>query len=273
MGKDAKTDSQQNIERNNSEWFANGLRLRLATILHTDEAVLTEKTYFDGGDVLVCAKGRFQFEFDDGTDIVLNQNEILILYPGSYVTIRCTAPHSQLNYVILSGGILVADYFNSFAFYDRLRFTTDIQYGTFAEIMRLAAEPTEKSAQVALETLSYALRTFQHDLRRNGAGLLFDAVKAIHESLAKGIVRSDSVFSGLNTSRSHLHAMFVRGCGISPGEFIRREQLRVARWLLTNTNDPLKQIAARIGIDSPVYFTTFIRRMTGRTPSELRNNG
>ena len=118
-----------------------------------------------------------------------------------------------------------------------------------------------------------ALRTFQQRLRQEYGGTLNDAVRVIHENLANGIVGIKPVCDVLNVSRSCLNGLFVRtglGC---PAAFIRREQLAIACRLLRTTSLPVVEIGKRVGIRSPVYFSSFIRRLTGLTPTEFRTKG
>ena len=60
------------------------------------------------------------------------------------------------------------------------------------------------------------------------------------------------------------------GCGIP--EYIHREKLREARYLLTNTDYSLSDIAGFLNYPTQSYFTQIFKRYEGRTPQQYRDN-
>jgi len=186
------------------------------------------------------------------------------------VTIRSLKAGGHLNYVIFDG-TKVSEYLNSFGFFDRLRFSADVQDEAFKTILHEAE--TGASPEVVRSCITDALKNFQQMLRHAHGTVLNDAVRVIHENLAKGIVGIKPVCDVLDVSRSHLNGLFVRkGLG-TPAAFIRREQLSVACRLLRTTDMSVVDIGKNVGIQSPVYFSSFIRRQTGLTPTEIRAKG
>jgi len=262
-------------DHSTAELAANGLHVRQVSDIDTGKAVLIERMFFCGGNIIFCTTGSFRFSFGDGAELTLSTGEALVLYPGTIVTIAALAAHNHLRYIIIDEGMPASEFLNSFAFYDRLVFRADLQHGNFSTLQALAAagaQPSDGHA-AAIALLSDTLRTIQHTLRQENRALFFDAVSLIHSNLSRGIVRTEPLCEELRTSRTRLHQEFVRNCGCGPGEFIRREQLRIALWHLTNTRRSIKEIAAATGIPSNAYFTIFIRRMTGQSPSDIRRKG
>lgn len=60
------------------------------------------------------------------------------------------------------------------------------------------------------------------------------------------------------------------GCAIP--EYIHKEKLREARYLLTNTDYTLADIAGFLNCPTQSYFTQIFRKYEGRTPQQYRNN-
>ena len=60
------------------------------------------------------------------------------------------------------------------------------------------------------------------------------------------------------------------GCGIP--EYIHREKLREARYLLTNTDYSLSDIAGFLNYPTQSYFTQIFKRYVGTTPQQYRDN-
>lgn len=247
------------------------LSLRLIATLEAPKVeTVFRDLYFEGGTVLACKTGGFSLGFKNGETVKLSPGEVLVVYPGNVVTIRSLKAGSHLNYVVFKG-TKTGDFLGDFGFYDKLHFKADIQDETFMSILRASEAGMHK--EEVLSHVTDALRTFQQALRQAYGTLVNDAVRTIHRNLAQGIVGIKPVCDVLNVSRSHLNGLFVRtGLG-NPAAFIRREQLDIACRLLRTTSLPIVDIGKSVGITSPIYFSSFIRRLTGRTPTEIRTKG
>jgi AraC family transcriptional regulator len=68
----------------------------------------------------------------------------------------------------------------------------------------------------------------------------------------------------------HLLRLFRQRKGTSLAEFIRETRLEKARFLLGQTDMPLKQVAHRLGFASHSTFTTAFRNETDMTPATFR---
>ena len=247
------------------------LELRLIATLEAPKVeTVFRDLYFAGGNVLACKAGCFSFGFKKGESVRLSPGEVLVVYPGNVVTIRSLKAGSLLNYVVFNG-TKAADFLGEFGFFDKLHFAADIQDETFMSVLRASEDGMRK--EEVLSHVTDALRTFQQTLRQAYGSVLNDAVRVIHRNLAQGIVGIKPVCDVLNVSRSHLNGLFVRtGLG-NPAAFIRREQLAIACRLLRTTSMPIVDIGKSVGITSPIYFSSFIRRLTGRTPTAIRTKG
>ena len=76
--------------------------------------------------------------------------------------------------------------------------------------------------------------------------------------------------SGLSTSQ--LQRDFRKLFRMSPGEYILRLRLQLARRQLIESNEPVKLIASRCGFFDQSHFTRLFRKHTGLTPSRYRQN-
>ncbi|MCX7824511.1 MAG: DNA-binding transcriptional regulator [Verrucomicrobiae bacterium] len=95
------------------------------------------------------------------------------------------------------------------------------------------------------------------------------ALCLIREHAAEGI-RPTHVLSQLPVSRATLAGRFKSIVGRTLGEEICRVRVRLAQELLSRTDLPIKQIAARAGFRSVEYFTRQFRRLTGLPPATYR---
>jgi LacI family transcriptional regulator len=95
------------------------------------------------------------------------------------------------------------------------------------------------------------------------------ALNYIREHACKGL-NVDQVVTHAAASRSQLEKKFRRFIGRSPQAEIRRVQLARAKELLTETDLPLKSIAALTGFEHIEYLSVVFKRMTGEAPGQYR---
>lgn len=83
-------------------------------------------------------------------------------------------------------------------------------------------------------------------------------------------ITPEEIASDLCMGYSNFRRIFKQYTGFSPAKYII--QMRINRILeaLTNSHDPIKQIAFENGFDNYDYFFTVFRRITGTTPGEYR---
>lgn len=60
--------------------------------------------------------------------------------------------------------------------------------------------------------------------------------------------------------------------GISIRDYLNRERINEAKYLLRHTSYPLSQIAAYLNYSSQSYFTRLFQKQCGMTPSQYREN-
>lgn len=76
----------------------------------------------------------------------------------------------------------------------------------------------------------------------------------------------------LGVTPTHLTRTCKTAIGMTASDLLTRRVLYGARDLLETTALPANQIAARLGFRSAAYFSRFIQRHTGKSPSELRKS-
>lgn len=76
----------------------------------------------------------------------------------------------------------------------------------------------------------------------------------------------------LHCSRSAMYRRFREYFGVSPSHYVNSVRMRRAQFLLTETDRPIGEIAAAVGIPDVFYFARLFRAATGETASEYRRN-
>ena len=72
-------------------------------------------------------------------------------------------------------------------------------------------------------------------------------------------------------SESGLYAAFSRSANTTPNELRQRILADKATDLLTSTDIPIEEISSRLNFSSTSYFRKVLKKHTGKTPSEIRN--
>lgn len=116
-------------------------------------------------------------------------------------------------------------------------------------------------------------RAAELELSREVMGSLVKAVLYMTNRLGDGdALNQESVALYVNMSRSYFSQCFKRFAGKPFGDVLRDMRLRKAAELLADTNDPVYEIAARVGFEDEKYFSKMFRGKHGMLPSEFRSS-
>ncbi len=74
----------------------------------------------------------------------------------------------------------------------------------------------------------------------------------------------------VNYSRSYLSRLFKAETGMTIPEYISTIRVARAKHLLTESQIPMREVAASVGINDPFYFSKIFKKHTGISPSEYR---
>jgi AraC family transcriptional regulator of adaptative response / methylphosphotriester-DNA alkyltransferase methyltransferase len=74
----------------------------------------------------------------------------------------------------------------------------------------------------------------------------------------------------LGISANHLDRLFLVELGVTPRVYADHARLNWAIYRLANTEDPIKQIAARLGFRQVSHFSHWFHRQTGCSPRDFR---
>lgn len=76
-----------------------------------------------------------------------------------------------------------------------------------------------------------------------------------------------------HVNKYHLVHIFRREYDITPINYLIERRIRESRYLLSDTNHSLSQIAQMLGFSSPSYFSQSFRKVTDMSPLEYRRSG
>jgi len=107
------------------------------------------------------------------------------------------------------------------------------------------------------------------DLRRSGEPLLAEVFTVIDRRLTEPLSLRD-VAHELGMTPGHLTTVVRRRTGRTVQEWIIERRMAEARSLLSDTELPVSEIARRVGMSDPGYFSRLFRRTHGASPRQWR---
>src|SRR5262245_4621160 len=144
-----------------------------------------------------------------------------------------------------------------------------------ASIETELAEQEEGYRQAALAHLTLLLIDVARlagdvvgDLRRSGEPLLAEVFTVIDRHRGEPLSLRD-VADELGMAPGHLTTVVRRRTGRTVQEWIIERRMAEARGLLSDTELPVSEIARRVGMSDPGYFTRLFRRPHGAAPRQL----
>lgn len=239
-------------------------------------------------ELIVVSKGPYRTRLN-GTSLTLNHPQCLLVKPGDLHEVDCES--GQRHYVLqfdLGGGTMKqGDHYKIFV--DDLDPNQQVFTAPIDEIepllhaIRLESKSDHRFSSeiqdclveqicwillnhIAEDGLAAAFRKVSDDQRFMGRMERFArrnlSSRTTIEELAEFMEVSKSTLS------KHCTELF----GESPGNYLTRYKVNVARELLDSTRKSVKEISFDLGFKNPYHFSRVFKRITGHSPSEHRES-
>lgn len=145
----------------------------------------------------------------------------------------------------------------------------------FNELLQLTQSPKQNMALYDLLLKSFLVRIIdaQDEHIREADTIGVNDQLFLIKQYIKGNLSSDISIEQLmqvgNCGRSTLYRMFDSYCSKSPGEYILKERMSLARNLLLDPNHNISDVAFRSGFSSVSYFTKQFKSQNNCTPRDF----
>lgn len=94
----------------------------------------------------------------------------------------------------------------------------------------------------------------------------------IDDNLSRHITNRElGELTGYNPN--YLNRLVLGSTGMSLHQYVLQRRLSLATMLLVTTQQPVSEIAAKLGFHSTSHFSSFFKKATGITPAQCRKNG
>lgn len=117
--------------------------------------------------------------------------------------------------------------------------------------------------------LMYIEREYVRGAAHRAENMIEWSIQIINESFTDPEFSIASVAKSLKISETYFRRQFQKYKGTSPKQYVSELRLQLARRLLGSGYYSVCEVAERCGFDSAYYFSSFIKRMTGKSPREL----
>ncbi|MBR2916007.1 MAG: helix-turn-helix transcriptional regulator, partial [Clostridia bacterium] len=96
---------------------------------------------------------------------------------------------------------------------------------------------------------------------------ILEAVEYMHDHFADKEITVDELASMCAMSDTYFRKLFVKNFSVTPLRYINNLKVAYAKELFESGYYTVSQIAQKCGFDSIYYFSAFIKRETGKSPS------
>lgn len=256
------TDIRMASKTDTSRWWLDG----------NGENWWNRKDCYDCDLLYYVEQGRFQLKVDD-VPYIISPGQ-LVYIPGG----------KALEYTILEDAPLVKYYIHFYALIGKCRPITGFGPENFLTV-------TDDRLLQDLETLCCSDPSGETSLFRLH-GALMNILQAFFDGNSRRVVaeESDPIAASLayinghyreklsveflanhtGFSRDYYSKKFTARYGCSPATYITNLRIRQARYLLTETQMPVAQIADAVGISDSNYFSRLFNRSVGLYPRKYR---
>ena len=159
--------------------------------------------------------------------------------------------------------------------YRKVTFPGEIHDEINSILRRLCIEnETAKNSNIIKAYLSAFLTEIEETAGNSGGpggenALCNRFVEIVFESYTMNRSLSDYA-QQLNVSKEHLRKVVKRCTGKSPLEWINEARILESKSLLFNTDLTINEIALRVGVEDPAYFSRLFKKNTDMTPVQYR---
>ena len=220
-------------------------------------------------------KGSAIFDMD-GKKTKVREGDVFIIRRGRNSGFTMTGEFNEKMAICLSGTF--PDFLlNSLHLDEVPKITlqnTDEAVRRFLELKTLLKEKTPGTENLLSERM-FSLFLFLSEENRTSRQLnypmpLKKALSLLQDSDFGYDISIADIAKATGISTQTLIRLFRRYCGKSPMEYITGMRMEFAKELLESTRLCIKEISARAGYNSQLYFSTVFRKYSGMSPRDFR---
>lgn len=220
-------------------------------------------------DLTIITKGKMDY-YIDGTYICLNENDAILIPPGSVRT--RTSGNKQVKYT--SFNFTISENYNII---DRIYMPSVVtdeirRILSISNITRLSPSHLHKEKEKLACLLSYILLELQNILEFESSNKhIMEIIKYINSNITESISLSE-VSKAVNLSKEYTASIFKKETGLTVNKYINERKLVMAKEMIAVGNMSLQEISENIGYENYGYFSRIFKKRFGMPPKEFKNS-
>lgn len=218
-----------------------------------------------------------------GQCCICTENKTYTAKEGQIAVLDCYKPHSyssntgwEAQWLHLDG-VMARTYFELLADYNSLIFILKDTY-KFEKYMNLIYNMLKDGTKIKEALLSEYITILLTELltgqeisvqHAKQADLIEDSIVYINEHLAEPLTL-EQLSSNVSLSPFYFTRLFKKETGFTPYEYLIAARINMAKFLLKNTDNSIKEICFLTGFSNESSFCTTFKKRIGVTPSVYR---
>lgn len=212
----------------------------------------------------------------DGQEIVMNENDALLLVPGTHRERPITKGYLHIVIVNFFAEEETAPKANQF-FKNAINQTIKkmLNVYPYKAYIKLAEPKTNNSDNpkvygILLHVFECILIELYDSLKYPTQNPhIINIIKYINDNVTKPISLTD-VSNTAHLSKEYTSRLFKQEMGLTVSEYINQQKLFLAKDMLANTNISLQTVSANLGYENYTYFTKLFKETFRISPQKMR---
>jgi len=201
---------------------------------------------------------------------IINKNQVALYFPGMYHNWNYNRGCWSFYWMSLDGP-LVAPIISSFGLEASIYDAGPPPVSLFAALNEHVPKPSRQN-ELDAASVAFSILTQAAKIRAKKPDDLINGVlDTLHLNWNSPAMNVKTLVTSAHLRRSSFNQRFQASVGVTPAKYLERLKIQNALTLLQNTSQPIKDIAQQCGFTDPNYFSRAIRRVTGKSPLQLRS--
>lgn len=227
--------------------------------------------------LLYITKGQGTFS-NQSQSVEVPKGSVILLRPDLWHSYKPSDQTGWNEYFIGFNGPDIERFINLFFPGDEQVFNIGLNrelVDLYNQALDVAASDRPATQQLLIGIVMHMLSIVHFTIRNEAIStdrldqVVEQAKMIMHESVTQNI-DLEALAAQLNVSYSWFRKIFRDYTGFPPAKYFTQIKLRHAQYLLTNTTEPIKEIAFMLNFKSTEHFYTTFKRVTGYTPNAYR---
>lgn len=141
----------------------------------------------------------------------------------------------------------------------------------FCELERIWSSKCENYAYLCTARLYNLIAETGIALPKKSETILSPALQYMNEHFSKPDFSIQTACDKCNISRVYFNRLFKKEMKMTPVDYINRQKIKAAEFLLTSGNYKHEEIATLCGFSDVKYFYVVLKKLTGKTTKDYKN--